>query len=99
MVPLATRYGLSPIAQALRVNYSALKRHVVARQTPQDHEVGTARPSFVEVPVKAWPGAENAHAWVIELEDRAGCKLRLRMPPGESGVALTLAQGLWRGRA
>ena len=99
MVALATHYGLSPIAQALRVNYSALKRQVVARQTPPDHDVGTARPSFVEVPVKAWPAAENAHAWVMELEDRAGCKLTVRMPPGESGAALTLAQGLWRGRA
>jgi hypothetical protein len=99
MVPLARRYGLSPIAQALRVNYSGLKHQVAASQVAQDHEVGTAMPSFVEVPVKAWPAAENAHAWVIELEDRAGCKLTLRMPPAEGVTVLTLAQGLWRGRA
>ena len=99
MVRLARRYGLSPIAQALRVNYSGLKRRVVASQASQDHEVGTATPGFVEVPVKAWPAAENARAWVIELEDRAGCKLTLRMPPGENVAALALAQGLWSGRA
>ena len=32
MVRLARRYGLSPVAQVLRVNYTALKRHLAATQ-------------------------------------------------------------------
>ena len=99
MVSLARRYGVSPVAQALRVNYNGLKRHVQASQAARYHEAGSAAPSFVEVPVRTWPVAENAPGWVIELEDRAGSKLTLRMPSGESVAALTLAQGLWRGRA
>ena len=100
MVPLARRYGVSPVAQALRVNYSGLKHHVQASQTPPTLGAGGgATPSFVEVPVQTWPTAEKAHEWVIELEDGAGCKLTLRMPPGQSVAALTLAQGLWSGRA
>jgi len=99
MVPLARRYGVSPVAQALRVNYNGLKRHVQASQGLHHHGSGTGTPSFVEVPVRVWPASEKAHEWVIELEDRAGSKLTLRMPPGESVAALTLAQGLWRARA
>ncbi len=99
MVSLARRYGLSPVAQALRVNYTGLKRHVEASPAPPHHAVRTGVASFVEVPLSAWPAAENVREWVIELEDRAGCKLRLRMPPGESVPALTVAQGLWKQRA
>jgi hypothetical protein len=99
MVPLAQRYGVSPVAQALRVNYSGLKHYVQASQAPSSPEAGSVTPSFVEVPVRAWPTAEKAHEWVIELEDGAGCKLTLRLPPGQSVAALTLAQGLWKERA
>ena len=99
MVPLARRYGVSPVAQALRVNYTGLKRHAVSAQAPPYCGTGTGSPAFVEVPVGTWPAAEALGEWVIELEDRAGSKLTLRMPPGQSVAALTLAQGLWRQRA
>jgi hypothetical protein len=44
------------------------------------------------VPVAAWPGVSQ---WVIELEDRRGSKLTVRLAQGESIAALALAQGLW----
>lgn len=96
MVLLARRYGLSPVAQALRVNYNGLKRHLVASPTPQPAGAGALPPGFVEVPVTAWPSAPQ---WVMELEDRCGCKLTLRLAPGDSVAVLALAQGLWRHRA
>ena len=99
MVPLARRYGLSPVAQVLRVNYSGLKRQVEASQTPPPPALRTVAPSFVEVPLRAWPATDSVREWVMELEDRAGCKLTLRVPPGQSVAALTLAQGLWKQRA
>ena len=37
--------------------------------------------------------------WVIELEDRNGSKLTLRLAQTDSAGALTLAQGLWRQRS
>ena len=86
------------MAQALRVNYNGLKHHVQASQAPHHPEAGSATASFVEVPVRVWPAAENTHEWVIELEDRGGSKLRLWMPPGASAAALTLAQELWSAR-
>jgi hypothetical protein len=95
MVPLARRYGLSPVAQALKVNYTSLKRRLVAgRSLPAS--VPRAAPGFVEVPVNGWPGASQ---WLIELEDSYGCKLTLRMAPSDSVAALALAQGLWSHRA
>lgn len=96
MVPLARRYGLSPVAQALRVNYNGLKGHVMGGPAPPGCGSSTVAPAFVEVPVRASSGDS---LWVIELEERDGCKLTLRLPPSESVAALALAQGLWRQRA
>ena len=96
MVRLARRYGLSPVAQALRVNYTALKHHLVATATGQASRSGGLAPEFVEVPMSACPGGPQ---WVIELEDRAGSKLTLRLVQTESAAALALAQGLWRQRS
>ena len=96
MVLLARRYGVSPVAQALRVNYNGLKAHLVASSTPQPGGAGAPPSGFVEVPVSGWP---SGWQWVIELEDRRGSKLTLRLPQSESVAALTLAQGLWRHRS
>jgi hypothetical protein len=95
MVALAGEYGVSPVAQALRINYTALKRHMMASPPSQVGPTGLP-PGFVEVPVTAWP---SAPPWVIELEDRGGCKLTLRLAQGDPATALALAQGLWRRRA
>ena len=96
MVRLAQAYGVSPVAQALSVNYTALKGQLVGSSPPQACGAGLLPAGFVEVPVRAWP---SAPPWVIELEDRGGCKLTLRLPQGERAAALALAQGLWRRRA
>jgi hypothetical protein len=98
IVPLARRYGLSPIAQALKVNYQGLQRHVAASVCLPAGPVSPIRVSsgFVEVPVSGWP---SAAPWMIELEDGAGCKLTLRTAPCDSITAMTVAQGLWTQRA
>jgi hypothetical protein len=94
MATLARKYGVSPVAQSLGVNYTALKRHLVASASAQASGAGPVPAEFVEVPVPAWP---NAPQWVIEMEDRGGSKLTLRLALSDS--ALALAQGLWRHRA
>jgi hypothetical protein len=96
MVPLARVHGVSPVAQALRINYTALKNHLVA---DKDFHPGVSAPApvgFVEVPMASWPRAPQ---WTIELEDGLGAKLTLRSAQGGSPEALALAQELWRTRA
>ena len=96
MVRLARRYGLSRVAQVLRVNYTALKHHLMTTATKPASRFGGLAPEFVEVPMTACPGGPQ---WVIELEDRQGSKLTLRLAQYESAAALALAQGLWRHRS
>src|ERR1022692_3369774 len=62
MVRLARRYGLSPVAQVLRVNYTALKHHLVAAAVPQAPQSGAIAAEFVEVPMTASPSGLQ---WVI----------------------------------
>lgn len=96
IVPLAQTHGVSPVALALRLNYTALKQRTVAGGVRPP--VGKALGGFIEVPVIASPGASP---WVVELEDGRGAKLTLRLAPdlrGETTTLLALAQGLWRQR-
>ena len=95
MVRLARRYGLSRVAQVLRVNYTALKHRLVATAAAQAPRSGAIAAEFVEVPMTACPNSQ----WVIELEDCAGWKLTLRLAQTQSAAALALAQGLWRQRS
>jgi hypothetical protein len=95
MARLARRYGLSRVAQVLRVNYTALKHRLVVSAAPQAPRSGAVAAEFVEVPMTACSNSE----WVIELEDRQGSKLTLRLAQSDSAAALALAQGLWRQRA
>jgi hypothetical protein len=93
IVPLAQAHGVSPVAQALGLNYTALKHHSVrGRKLPP----GKPTRDFVEVAVASWPGA--AAPGRIELEDRHGTKLTLQLAGGEVAAVLALAQGLWRQR-
>ena len=96
MVRLARRYGLSRVAQVLRVNYTGLKHHLAASSSAQAPRSDAIAAEFVEVPMTACPGGPH---WVIELEDRDGLKLSLRLAQSDSAAALALAQGLWRQRS
>jgi hypothetical protein len=96
MVRLARRYGVSPIAQALRVNYNGLKRRLGPPPSRPVCAVDAAPPAFVEMPLQPW---RHGQQWVIELEDSGGCKLTLRLGQNDSAAALALAQGLWERRA
>jgi hypothetical protein len=95
-VRLAWRYGLSPVAQVLRIHYAALKRHLAATTAPQAPRSGAIAAEFVEVPMTSRPSGSQL---VIELEDRKGSKMTLRLAQSDSAAALALAQGLWRQRA
>ena len=94
IVPLARAHGVSPVAQALGLNYTTLKERTLPRETvaPATHRPG----GFLEVPVVGWPAAADCS---LELADGQGTKLTLRLAGSEPSTVLTLAQELWRQRA
>jgi hypothetical protein len=96
MATVARVHGLSRVAQALGVNYTALQRHVVASAARPAAAADLSPAGFVEVPVPAW---SPAPPWVLELADRDGTQLTVRLASGDPTTALALAQGLWRQRA
>jgi hypothetical protein len=91
IVPLAQSHGVSPVARALRLNYTALRQRTPAGRAP----VLPGNPSggFVEVAVPPWPGGVPCS---IELEDHRGAKMTVRLACAEAATVLAVAQGLWR---
>ena len=90
---LAQSHGVNPVARALRLNYAALRQRTLAGRAP----VPAGKPSagFVEVAVPPWPVGVPCS---IELEDRRGAKLTVRLGCAEATTVLAVAQGLWRHR-
>jgi hypothetical protein len=95
MVPLAGAHGLSSVARALKVNYTGLKDHLLADSAATPLGV-VGQPGFVELPLAQGLVAPST---VIELEDRLGLKLTVRLVPSGNSEALALARELWRARA
>jgi hypothetical protein len=94
IVPLARVHGVSPIAQALRLNYTALKSRMV--EGPMGAATGQSASEFVEASSASWLAGPP---YVLALEDRRGRKLTLQVARGGARELLVLAQGLWRDRA
>lgn len=91
---LARTHGVHPIARALRLNYDHLKRRVgEGRETA---EAGQAsEPAFVELDL-GQPRSE-AHC-VVELEDRRGAKMTIRLEGASQVDVVGLAGAFWRKR-
>jgi hypothetical protein len=68
MVRLARRYGLSRVAQVLRVNYTALKHRLVATAAAQAPRSGAIAAEFVEVPMTACPSPTFATGGGVTLK-------------------------------
>jgi hypothetical protein len=105
---MADRYGISRTAQALGVNYEALKKHLGPKTAANHHTLrgrtgrrpaaASSEPArnraarFVELPPFASVGACNC---LLELEDGSGAKMRV----GFQGVGLpdlaALGQSFW----
>ena len=98
MAALARRYGVSAVARALRVNYTALQRHTLKGPIEDPSQAGNPSAEFVEVPMGGWFSATSG-PWMMELEDGRGFKLTLRLAPNDKAAVLALAQGLWKERA
>jgi hypothetical protein len=85
------------VAQALGLNYTALKRRTLAtgRRSGATPAAEQRPASFVEVALPAWPDGAQCS---LELEEAGGAKLTVRLAASERATVLALAAGLWRQR-
>ena len=73
-VKLAGRYGIHRTAQALRVDYYALKKR--AEQDAATAGSAAAEAEFLELPAAAWSGVGEC---TMELEAVDGARLRIHL--------------------
>ena len=90
---LARAYGISALARTLRLSYDSLKQRVLGAGQGQAR---TAKPAFVEV---AWIPPACGSECMVELKDRRGSTMSIRLAAGAAGQVVALAQAFWRGRS
>jgi hypothetical protein len=74
---LAAHYGVHPIARALHLDYTGLKKRVAQRDQSTPKRTRSASPVFLEL---VGPAASTATACTVEVEAVQGGKLRLHLP-------------------
>ena len=92
MARLSRVHGISPVSQALGVNYYDLKRRVNPLPKVRSRKGGQP-PAFVELNVTPSTGV----GCVVEVEDR-GARMTLRLPAGSSADPIGLLEAFWRRR-
>ena len=90
MARLSRVHGLSPVSQALRINYYDLKRRMGPLRKVSSDPEGKS-PAFVELNVSPPTGV----GCVVEVEDR-GARMTLRLPVGCGTDPLGLLHAFWR---
>jgi len=91
MTELAGVFGVSRVSQAMGVEYHGLKERVHGSKQPG--RPSDNQPAFVELPV---PVPTHQSECLVELEDRLGAKMTLRLGPGSGAEVLALVQAFWR---
>lgn len=88
---LAAKHGINPTAEALRLQYYALKDRVDGRAPRRRERAGARRkPTFVEVPRLSAPVSGN----VLEIERPGGTKVTLRLSSAVDVAAVL--ESVWR---
>ena len=90
---LAGAHGISAVARTLRLSYDGLKQRVLGAGQGRAR---TAKPAFVEV---AWVPPACGSECTVELKDRRGSTMSIRLAAGATGQVVALAQAFWRGRS
>jgi hypothetical protein len=96
---LARRYGINRVQQALGLNYQDLKRKMEVRaptrEAPGKRNRKAAPPRFVELGL---PSPLMEPLTLVEVEDRKGRKLRVRLGKEQGSELVGLVRELWGGR-
>jgi hypothetical protein len=88
-VEAAGECGVSKTAQALRLDYYALKKLVESPEEISDSEPAAGR-EFLEIPLFA-----SAAECVLEMVDAEGTRLRVELRGSAAAHCQTLAHALW----
>lgn len=91
-VKVTADFGISRTATALRLNYYDLKKHVESNTSPVQCPSPAKHNSFVELPTSAFPAIGEC---VIELENAAGCKMRIQLKGTPCPDLVSLSRTLW----
>jgi hypothetical protein len=89
-VQLARALGISRVAQALRLNYTGLKRRFTSRRAPSP-----SAPAFVEVKCPPPVVPVSIGECRICLQDAAGGQMSVVMATADTAVLGELAQVFW----
>ena len=88
-VKMAGKYGVSPTARALKLDYYSLKK----RTDAASRSVPT--PTFVELPSAALSVSSASSECVIQWEDAAGARMRVHVKGQNLPDVLALSRSFW----
>lgn len=88
----AARYGVNRVHRVLRLDYYPLKRRMESLAAGKP--VSTGRPAFVELGLV--PPLRSAGT-LVEVEERGGRKLTVRLAPEQGGELISLVRAVWGG--
>lgn len=92
---LATQYSIHQISRDLRLNHTALKEQVAARN--QENNITTApQACFLELPTLQSPPLSEC---LIEMENRHGEKMRMHFTGEVSLDLFAVSQNFWARRS
>lgn len=93
---LARVHGVHRTAQALRLSYDSLKRRVEGAGS--DRAGGGDHPGFIEMSPAQLMGLGQPTGPVVELWDKDGARLVIRLSESEQVNAADLAEAFWSRR-
>ena len=90
-IALAKEFGICPIARALPVDYTALRKRV-----ERPPETGLVKPTFVQLPATVAPAA--ASSTTIEISARDGARMLIHLEAGRGMEAASIVAAFLGGR-
>ena len=88
----AREHGVSKTAQALRLDYYALKKRVESVAEKRPAVAPSSEVKFLEIPLGASTGRPEC---VLEFEDGRGARLRVELQGAALAQLETVARSLW----
>ena len=93
LVALARAHGVSPVSQALRLDYYALKRRVLESEPVRKSRLKAVAP-FVELPLISQPS--TSPRCTAELTKHTGATMTIRWEGQAAVDVIGLAESFWR---
>ncbi len=94
-VSLASRHGVYAIAQAVRLEYSALRRRVEALEDDAQTRGGSATAAFVELRPSTSSISAPTSEIVVEVSDVGGRRMTIRVGSGSALDVTQMVRALW----